>query len=105
MNDMELYLKAMSTASISYMGEDIKRQHPTLKEYCKASGYSFRQRRRGDRYYVTIADKSGADVRDWQTMYTKIVELYHPQAYMTSGSMTGATYMIGDIMSMLRGGR
>jgi hypothetical protein len=104
MSEMDLYLKEMATSSISYMGADLKRQYPTLKEYCKAHGYSFRQRRRGDRYYVTIADKSEVVSRDWQAMYTKVVELYHPKAYMTSGSITGATFMIGDIMSLLRGG-
>ena len=74
----------------------------TLKEYCKNTGYTFRQRRQGSRYYVTIGDKEAPFPKDWLTIYRNIVLQYYPDAYMTSGSAYGATFMVGDIMAALK---
>lgn len=74
---------------------------PTLKSYCKACGYSYRRRRQGGRYYVTIGDKHMPS-NNWLKEYRKIVETYYPNARMTSGSAYGATFMIGDIVSLLK---
>lgn len=74
---------------------------PTLKSFCKATGYSYRQRRQGGRYYVTIGDKLALG-NDWVKEYRRIVERYYPNARMTSGSACGATFMIGDIVSLLK---
>ncbi len=79
-----------------------KSKAPTLKLYCKALGYSFRQRRQGSRYYVTIGNNGRETNFDWVATYRFIVELYYPAARMTSGSVYGATFMIGDVIESLK---
>jgi hypothetical protein len=39
---------------------------------------------------------------NWNVEYRKIVESYYPNARMTSGSAYGATFMIGDIVTLLK---
>jgi hypothetical protein len=81
----------------------IQEEYPTLKEFCKHNGYTFRQRRQGNRYYVTVAFKEPEKIVDWLFKYRTLVHTYYPRAYMTSGSVYGATFMIGDIIEALKG--
>lgn len=99
------FVKNLAMGSLTYHGDYIRHTYPTLKDYCKSIGYRCSQRRRGSRYYVTISDKHGADPSKWLEQYNTVVGLYYPKAYMTSGSMSGATFMIGDVMDLLKGGR
>lgn len=99
------YVRNLHLDSLTQHADYIRHTCPTLKDYCKSIGYRCSQRRQGSRYYVTISDKHGADPSRWLEQYNKVVNLYYPKAYMTSGSINGATFMIGDMMSMLRGGR
>ena len=75
----------------------------TLKEHCRRFGYGYRMRKQGRRYYVTISAGIGPHVSpDWVNHYRRIVQHYYPDAYMTSGSSTGATFMVGDVFEMLK---
>lgn len=73
----------------------------SLREYCRVFGYRFRQRKQGRRYYVTVSHDN-VSVTKWKQDYDFVVGLFYPNAYMTSGSSSGATYMIGDVFEMLK---
>jgi hypothetical protein len=76
----------------------------TLKAFCKNNNMTYRQRRQGGRVYVTVAAKywDKEDIRNWNFLYTNVVTRFYPDAYMTSGSSSGATYFVGDIVGMLK---
>lgn len=77
----------------------------TLKEFCKNNNMTYRQRRQGGRFYVTVAAKSWEkeDSRNWVFLYNNVVTRFYPDAHMTSGSIIGATYFVGDVVGMLKG--
>lgn len=78
----------------------------TLKEYCKANGLRYSMRNRGTRYYVTVAAKtSDANWRASNNFFTlsAIVKQWYPDAVMTSGSVTDATFFVGDVVEILKG--
>ena len=73
----------------------------SLKEYCRVFGYSYNRRKQGRRYYVRISHPDVSE-RHWKQDYDFAVKLFYPDAYMTSGSSFGATYMIGDVFELLK---
>ena len=73
----------------------------SLKEYCRVFGYSYSRRKQGRRYYVRISHPDVSE-RHWKQDYDFAVKLFYPDAYMTSGSSFGATYMIGDVFELLK---
>ena len=77
----------------------------TLKEFCKNNNMSYRQRRQGGRFYVTVATRDCEKedwFRNWNFLYNNIVTRFYPDARMTSGSKWGATFFVGDVIGMLK---
>lgn len=77
----------------------------TLKEFCKNNSMTYRQRRQGGRFYVTVAatDWGREDENNWVFLYNNVVTRFYPNAHMTSGSKFGATFFVGDVVGMLKG--
>lgn len=77
----------------------------TLKEYCKANNLRYSMRKRGTRYYVTLAAKNPDNWRGSNNFFTlsTIVRQWYPNAVMTSGSVTDATFFVGDVVEILKG--
>lgn len=74
-----------------------------LKEFCKKNGYKCSIRRQGKRYYATISKiDTTEDMRNWMWDYKGVIFHFFPNSHMTSGSVSGATFMIGDVFELLK---